>query len=354
MAAEIKAFSSISIFTDDEDEESTVADLGDYIETCYYGDETDPSERRPIFKQGVGYYRPQLRQDRTNRIIIYPGVFNPPHRAHQAMVHYAFSCSQDIDAIAVIVIPVSDRTSNNSSNNSSKKYVEDACFTMAQRVRLWSGDNGPHDWLWVYDQGGSKWDTFRRDLTCAIQKDGFILEFVYLSGPDRIGRSPWDCDNIIVSNVGREADFVIEGEVCLQLDRYGSWKRILYRGRPHPWEAIKNMPPWLLSSLALIMQGSNAESTEKLHLRYIKMVTRMRVCWNRRHPNWWIRCIPASDSRLHMSSTDIRYIIKTCPPDELLEKLKGKALHPEILVQCVEEFRLRKSASQSESPEQME
>ncbi|KAI2784656.1 hypothetical protein F4815DRAFT_440959 [Daldinia loculata] len=332
-------------------EEKIVADLGKYIETCYYGNKTVPSERPPIFNQDVGHYRPQLKQDRVNRIILYPGCFNPPHRGHQSMVNCAFSCSQDIDVIAAIVLPLG--TSYSPEN--AKEFMEDVWFTMAQRVRLWRGDNGPHDWLWVYDQGRHEWEIFRYNLEHAIKADGFPFEFIYLGGPDHIGRfhvskRPWGCDNMIVSDIGRETDFVGD-ETLIRIERHGNWKQILYQNRPHPWEAEKASWDfeefyWYRLELNYILHlESNTGSIAELQLQYIRMVTGMRICWNKYDGISWVRFIPAGDSAIRVSSTDIRYTIKTCPPDELLEKLKGKALRPELLVQWVQESKHRSSAS---------
>ncbi|KAI1661274.1 hypothetical protein F4813DRAFT_223096 [Daldinia decipiens] len=323
-------------------EKKIVADLGKYIETCYYGNETAPSERRPIFNQDVGHYRPQLKQDRVNRIILYPGCFNPPHRGHQAMINCAFSCSQDIDVIAAIVVPVGTTY----SENLSKKFEKDVWFTRAQRVQLWRGDNGPHDWLWVYDRGSGEWEYFRNHLETAIKTDGFSFEFIYLGGPDHIGRNYckyniWDCDNMLVSDIGREADFVGEDETLLRIGLHGDWKPILYpNNKPHPLEAVREMAPWLRSSLSLAMLGQESNDrwiAELLQREYIRMIAGMRICWNKLNEGSWVRFIPASHGVMHMSSTDIRYIIKTCPPDELLKKLKRKALRPELLVQWVRE-----------------
>ncbi|KAL5410246.1 hypothetical protein PMIN04_010705 [Paraphaeosphaeria minitans] len=166
------------------------ADLGGYIASCHATQYQRFGITDRVFDQGMTNVRPRLRSDRTNRIILYPGSFNPPHRGHETLLRRAFEGSQDIDVIAAIVVLLDDND------------VEAKClhlgqrFTLAkeERVRLWRG-YGPHDWRWVYDGSERDWHSFRLRLTDVITGDGFDLKFVVLAGLDYIKRDstpPWN------------------------------------------------------------------------------------------------------------------------------------------------------------------
>jgi hypothetical protein len=206
--------------------ECKAADLGTYIKTCH-------SSHRPtdqIFDQGLTHLRPQLESGRMNRILLNPGCFNPPHRGHQAALNHAFMYSQDANVIAAIVLPLDDRDVEAKCRR--QKQNKSLVFTKRERVQLWRG-HGTHDWCWIYDRDTQDWQTFRRRLTQAINKDGFDLKFVVVAGPDHIKRdsappcNPWDCEEIIVSNVGRAADFVTYRQALAQLNGCGPWKSII-------------------------------------------------------------------------------------------------------------------------------
>lgn len=236
-----------------------VADLGNYIEECYYKNTSSP--RRPIFNKGAGHFTPQLEQNRKNRIIIYPGCFNPPHRNHQALLNRAFSCTQDIHVIAAIVLPLTNDTKSHMTIK----------FTKAEKARLWTGDYAPHDWLWVYQKSHSEWDEFRTSLARAITTDGFKLQFILLTGSDHVRRDSfpdtWDCENVVVGDVGRKADFVRADGSLARVDGCGSWALLPFNQKNITWKA-KDTAEWLLGSLSFTMVGqgeSNSNSRVVFH-----------------------------------------------------------------------------------------
>ncbi|KAI0377343.1 hypothetical protein F5Y04DRAFT_291840 [Hypomontagnella monticulosa] len=230
-------------------ENRQVADLGKYIHDCYY-DSGYPYRRpsrtvggRPIFNQQPGCYKPQLQQSQVNYIILYAGCFNPPHQSHWALLNRAFECCQDLNIVAAIVVLCS---------GSSKLYGEEMALKKNQKARLWLGDQ-LHDWIWVFEQSTDSWDSFRGRLTYAASRDGFALDFIFLSGPDHVNTddviSSWDCKNLIVSDVGREANFVRPGGAYLTLDGYSSWRTL----RPDKKELVQKATEtamWLLSSIS--------------------------------------------------------------------------------------------------------
>ncbi|KAI2626437.1 hypothetical protein GGR54DRAFT_470320 [Hypoxylon sp. NC1633] len=317
--------------------DSTVADLEQYIQTCCYGD-IPSSRRRPIFNQGVGHFRPQLEKGRKNRIIVYPGCFNPPHRGHQALINRAFSCTQDIHVVAAIVIPIGDLAGR------GKAYGNEVLFTLAERVRLWTGDHGPHDWLWVYPHGKYHWKYFQARLTSAASRDGFRLQFLYLGGPDNVGNDGevpldvgWQCRNVLVCDAGRKADFVRADGTLARIEGCRSWHSL--SGNTKREKSLVKMASdtaqWLLGSLSFTMLENEAYKglVKEILLEYTTRMKGVSVCAFITEPKRWVRFIPGGDFTVRVSSTEIRSTILTCPPDELFESLKDTALHPEILTQ---------------------
>jgi hypothetical protein len=230
------------------------ADLGCYIENCHYGDSTPFFRRNSIFDMGITHIRPRLDKSRTNRILVYPGSFNPPHHGHLALLGHAFASScDDINVIAAIILPLDDKD----VDRKCRAVGEDLVLTKDQRVRLWLGECGRQDWYWVYDRSVRKWESFRHRLLDAVTQDGFDLKFVLLCGPDYLKLAsppPWracDCDEIIVSDISRSADFRNRDGSLRQLKGCDSWKRVLYDNEEVSRRA-KQMASWLMSGMSLL------------------------------------------------------------------------------------------------------
>jgi hypothetical protein len=62
---------------------------------------------RPIFNTAFGISTPILKTDRENRIILYPGCFNPLHLGHKALLWHTY-LSTDSHTIAAMILPVDD------------------------------------------------------------------------------------------------------------------------------------------------------------------------------------------------------------------------------------------------------
>jgi hypothetical protein len=110
-------------------------------------------------------------------------------------------------------------------------------FNKDKRIRLWK-EYIPSDWYWIYNCSVSRcsvsrWFGFQEPLTQAITKDGFDISWVLLCGPDYVkvnGVPPipqWGCKDIIVSNIGRPADFISPAVNRLKmLEGCEAWKGI--------------------------------------------------------------------------------------------------------------------------------
>ena len=66
------------------------------------------------------------------------------------------------------------------------------------------------------------------------------------------------------------------------------------------------------------------------------------VCRPKHNPGQWLRYVPCPDDdrTIHTGgSTRIRDIIASCPSGQLLERLEGRAMNPDMLVEFVMEAR---------------
>lgn len=239
---------------------SSTADLGDYIEKCHFqGFAHLP--RDGVFDQGITHLRPLLERNRTNRILLYPGSFNPPHRAHEALLNQAFASSQDLNVIAAIVILLDDESVE-------RKCRGSLVLTKDQRVRLWRGDYGVHDWLWVYDRSVEEWHSFRRRLADAVSQDGFDIGFTALCGPDHVRRSArlpwgtWDCNEIIVGNAGRIADFTTLRGTLLPLEDCEKWETVS-EDEEQAYQRAMRRTAWFAGAAFLLAPDTMAETLQK-------------------------------------------------------------------------------------------
>jgi hypothetical protein len=236
--------------------ENRTADLGMYIENCHYGDSLPFFSRDQVFDRGLTHRPPRLESTRTNRILLYPGSFNPPHHSHLALLQHIYGSSQDdINVLAAIILPLGD----DCIERKCRAAGEDLVLTKDQRVRLWRGEFGPNGWYWVYDRSREDWDSFRNRLADAITQDGFDLKFAVLCGPDYVKRtSPppwkaWDCDEIIVSDVSRFANFTTLDGTCTlcQLKDCEPWGCVAY-DKEDASRRAKETASWLVSGLSLL------------------------------------------------------------------------------------------------------
>jgi hypothetical protein len=84
--------------------------LATYIKNIHYGDDFLPG-RTEIFDYGIAHQSPCLKFGRINRILLYPGCFNPPHRDHFEILRHGFGKrDRDICIIAAIVLPLDDES----------------------------------------------------------------------------------------------------------------------------------------------------------------------------------------------------------------------------------------------------
>jgi hypothetical protein len=115
--------------------------LATYIKNIHYGDDFLP-RRTEIFDYGIAHQSPCLKFRHINRILLYPGCFNPPHRGHFKLLCHGFRQSgRNICIITAIVLPLD----NESLVKKLRGQENPLIFNKDKRVRLWKGYI-PSDW----------------------------------------------------------------------------------------------------------------------------------------------------------------------------------------------------------------
>lgn len=201
--------------------------LSTYIEQVLYGHDY-PRSRNKIFDRGIYQFSPILEHGRINRILFYPGCFNPPHLGHLELLRHGFMESgRDLNIVAAIVLPLDDESLRGKFSKQGGTLI----LPKDERVRLW-GDCSLNDWYWVFDRSETEWLIFQKRLSQVVTKAGFDIRWVWLCGPDhiKVDRTPiqaWGCKEYIVSDVGRSASFTSNTiDRLTSLKGYGAWEEI--------------------------------------------------------------------------------------------------------------------------------
>ena len=171
---------------------------------------------------------PMLDNTRTNRILVYPGSFNPPHRGHLHLLKHVFLRGvHDLNIIAAIIIPASDKSV------SKKVQAADGTFMFGrdERCLLWKQDLCFPSWAWVYESSTTPFTTFLERLILVTKKDGFSLEFVPLYGagigsPSSPPGPAYGCKTVILSDAARAADFQRSSGRLRDFSGCTKWRRI--------------------------------------------------------------------------------------------------------------------------------
>lgn len=164
----------------------------------------------------------------VNRILIYPGSFNPPHRGHWKLLNHVFhNAGADLQIAAAIVLPTSDqRVAVKNSKNSDELIIP-----RHQRVQLWREAKVLSNRIWVFDRDEDGWSVFRTRLEDEFREARVRVKFVVLAGPDHVRKSSttdpayWNCPDTITSDICRPVDFLTVGGDLHKVYPCSEWTR---------------------------------------------------------------------------------------------------------------------------------
>src|SRR5271155_1648820 len=146
-----------------------------YFYSVYQDDSRKARLRSGSDKRGI----PLLSKDRVNRVLIYPGSFNPPHVGHLGVLRHAFESSPDLNIVAGIVLLVAVEHIEEKNWRSGRRLV----LSREQRSELWKRDARFPAWAFAPNYKCSSVE-LREKIANAAKKDGYEILYINLCGPD--------------------------------------------------------------------------------------------------------------------------------------------------------------------------
>lgn len=339
---------------------------------AYIRNALPPEDKRArVFHDVPGRAPPTLSRDHTNRILLFNGCFNPPHRGHLALLEHAFHhCGEDLRVVAAVVLVASEEY--------LRWKLRRADLSDAQRIQLWDGELSARDVNWCLAYPEDAWWAVSARLKRDLKRDGFDVEFVRIAGGDKVkqrsqAHGQWSCRTLVTSDICRRVDFFDDGEgedhgdggggSPATLRNHGPWKkvqvadeilreqarsRVLHSlglnggGVDIAGDASTDMTA-AQSSLVKEEGGEEAAAlARRIDEEYLRSLSvrdkrRLWACDCTSNPRGYTLRFIASDDHLSpdISSTNLRNIIAYTELSELEDKLQGVALSPALLTRFI-------------------
>ncbi|KAM0232493.1 hypothetical protein ACHAP5_010691 [Fusarium lateritium] len=301
------------------------------------------------FNNATAKNPPLLRPRVVNRILLFPGSFNPPHQGHLNLLKHVFeNAGEDLNIIAAIIVATDDDRLEMKMENKDNAII----LPREKRAALWRGNGIPVDWVWVYDNTEVSWANFRADLVKELRKDRIELQFTMLCGPDAItgdggyNSECWDCPDAITSDISRPVDFRYPNTLR-QIAGCSPWAKLNYDRIRIGQQIRANLSGQQASGETSLKaheaEEANLEQAVQAELTKIfNKLNTIYVCRQQRaKKKGTVRFLPCNLERRPAnapSSTKIREIIESSPQEDLEKNLEGVALHPKLLVEYLKDL----------------
>lgn len=201
--------------------------LGDFVEKCYYDGGIPKDAKFRPFNNGHAKDPPLLRSRGVNRILIYPGSFNPPHKGHMQLLNHVFhNAGDDLQIAAAIILPVDDVRLAIKTRHEKRTLV----LPRERRNELWRSSGVLTDRIWLCDRSESDWEKLKKKLEDKFREKNVEVKFILLGGPDWVNstRIPepayWGCTDVITSDVSRPVNYRYGNTLC-QLSSCTAWEK---------------------------------------------------------------------------------------------------------------------------------
>lgn len=149
-----------------------------------------------------------------NRMLLFPGSFQPPHAGHLALLSCVSSTLLDcLNIRGIIVFPHDDK----GNSETTRSYMGAVKLSKEQRIHLWRSSKGiPENDVWLFRHDRASLSTLQRRLQRGLRYNNIKLTFILLLGPDWVRTKAiydpgqWGCSETITCDISRSADFRCE------------------------------------------------------------------------------------------------------------------------------------------------